>query len=39
MAEIIRPKLVMDGMFLVGLDIIGDKLMEVNAGHTFGQGF
>ncbi|CAN5727707.1 glutathione synthase [soil metagenome] len=29
-AEIIRPKLVMDGMFMVGLDIVGDKLMEVN---------
>jgi glutathione synthase len=29
-AEAIRPKLVQDGMFLVGLDIVGDKLMEVN---------
>jgi glutathione synthase len=28
--EIVRPKLVTDGMFLVGLDILGDKLMEVN---------
>jgi glutathione synthase len=26
----IRPKLVRDGMFLVGLDIVGDKLMEIN---------
>ena len=29
-AEIVRPKLVRDGMFLVGLDIIGNKLMEIN---------
>ncbi len=28
--EILRPKLVQDGMFLVGVDIVGDKLMEVN---------
>lgn len=30
LAEKVRPKLVQDGMFLVGLDIVGDKLMEVN---------
>jgi glutathione synthase len=29
-AELVRPKLVEDGMFMVGLDIAGDKLMEVN---------
>ncbi len=29
-AEIVRPKLTQDGMFLVGLDIVGDKLMEIN---------
>ncbi|MEX1011487.1 MAG: glutathione synthetase [Balneolaceae bacterium] len=28
--DIIRPKLVLDGMFMVGLDIVGDKLMEIN---------
>lgn len=28
--ETIRPKLVLDGMFMVGLDIVGDKLMEIN---------
>jgi glutathione synthase len=28
--EVVRPKLRTDGMFLVGLDIVGDKLMEVN---------
>ena len=26
-AEIIRPKLVADGMFLVGIDIVGDKIL------------
>lgn len=34
-AEIVRPKLVADGLFLVGLDIVGDKLMEIN---TFSPG-
>lgn len=29
-AEAARPKLLQDGMFLVGLDIVGDKLIEVN---------
>ncbi len=29
-AEIVRPKIVLDGMFMVGLDIVGDKLMEIN---------
>jgi glutathione synthase len=29
-AELIRPKLIADGMFLVGVDIIGDKVLEVN---------
>ncbi len=26
----IRPKLIQDGLFCVGLDIVGDKLMEIN---------
>lgn len=30
LAERVRPKLVADGMFLVGLDIVGGKLLEVN---------
>ena len=30
LAEIVRPKLIQDGMFLVGLDIVGNKLMEIN---------
>ncbi len=29
-AELIRSKLVADGMFLVGIDIVGDKILEVN---------
>ena len=29
-AETIRPKLIADGMFLVGIDIVGDKILEVN---------
>lgn len=29
-AELLRPKLIQDGMFLVGLDIVGNKLMEIN---------
>lgn len=37
-AEVVRPKLVMDGMFLVGLDIAGDKLMEINVFSPGGLG-
>jgi len=37
-AEIVRPKLVQDGMFLVGLDIVGDKLMEINVFSPGGIG-
>ena len=29
-AELIRPKLIADGMFLVGIDIVGDTILEVN---------
>jgi len=29
-AEVIGPKLIHDGMYLSGLDIVGDKMMEVN---------
>ena len=29
-AAIAEPKLVQDGMYLAGLDIVGDKMMEVN---------
>ena len=37
-AEIVRPKLVADGMFLVGLDVVGDKVMELNVFSPGGLG-
>jgi len=37
-AEIVRPKLAMDGMFLVRLDIVGDKLMEIDVFNPRGLG-
>ena len=36
--EAVRPKLIADGMFLVGLDIVGDKLVEVNVFSPGGLG-
>jgi glutathione synthase len=36
--EAVRPKLLADGMFLVGLDIVGDKLVEVNVFSPGGLG-
>ena len=30
LARMVRPKLVQDGMFFVGLDVAGDRLMEIN---------
>jgi glutathione synthase len=38
MVEIVRPKLMSDGMFLVGLDIVADKLIEVNVFSPGGIG-
>ncbi|MBA2378876.1 MAG: glutathione synthase [Blastocatellia bacterium] len=38
LAESVRPKLVADGMFMVGLDIVGDKLMEINVLSPGGLG-
>ena len=29
-AEIIRPKLIADGLYFVGVDIVGNKLLEIN---------
>jgi glutathione synthase len=37
-ADMVRPTLVMDGMFLVGLDIVGDKIMEINVFSPGGLG-
>ena len=48
LAEAVRPKLVADGMFLVGLDIVDNKLLEINvqtpgglnsAGQLAGEDF
>lgn len=36
--DIVGPKLVRDGMFLVGLDVVGDKLMEINVFSPGGLG-
>lgn len=38
LAEVVRPQLIADGMFLVGLDIVGDKLMEINVFSPGGLG-
>ena len=38
LAEMVRPRLIEDGMFLVGLDIVGDKLMEINVFSPGGFG-
>ena len=38
LAEKVRLRLIEDGMFLVGLDIVGDKLMEINVFTPGGFG-
>jgi glutathione synthase len=38
LASIVRPKLIQDGMFLAGLDVVGDKLMEINVFSPGGLG-
>jgi glutathione synthase len=38
LVEMVQPKLVADGMFLVGLDMVGDKLMEINVFTPGGLG-
>ena len=38
LVEMVRPKLVRDGMFLVGLDIVQNKLMEINVFSPGGLG-
>lgn len=38
LAEMVRPKLVRDGMYFVGLDIVQDKLMEINVFSPGGLG-
>jgi len=36
--DLARPKLIEDGMFLVGLDIVGAKMMEANVFSPGGLG-
>lgn len=38
-AEIVGPKLIDDGMYLTGLDIAGDKMMELNVDTPGGISF
>jgi glutathione synthase len=38
LVHVVQPKLIQDGMFLVGLDIVGDKLMEINVFSPGGLG-
>lgn len=38
LVEMVGPKLVADGMFLVGLDVVKDKLMEINVFTPGGLG-
>ena len=38
LADVLRPRLIQDGMFLVGLDVVGDKLMEINVFSPGGLG-
>lgn len=37
-AAIAAPKLIRDGMYLAGLDIVGDKMMEINVDTPGGIG-
>lgn len=38
LADLVRPKLVADGMFMVGLDIVGTHLLEINVFTPGGLG-
>ena len=38
LVRLVRPKLLGDGMFLVGLDVVGSKLMEINVFSPGGLG-
>jgi glutathione synthase len=38
LVSVVRPKLLSDGMFLVGLDVVGSKLMEINVFSPGGLG-
>lgn len=36
--DVVRPRLIQDGMFFVGLDIVGDKILEINVFSPGGLG-
>lgn len=36
LADALRPRLIADGMFLVGADIVGDKVIEINVSSPGG---
>ena len=38
LAEIVGPRLAVDGMFLAGLDIVGDRILEINVFSPGGLG-
>jgi glutathione synthase len=38
LAEVVGPRLVEDGMFLAGLDIVGDRILEINVFSPGGFG-
>ena len=38
LAETVGPRLAEDGMFLAGLDIIGDRILEINVFSPGGLG-
>lgn len=39
LAEIVGPKLMRDGMYMAGLDIVGNKMMEINVDTPGGINF
>ncbi|MGQ0632631.1 MAG: glutathione synthase [Sporichthyaceae bacterium] len=38
LVDLVGPRLIQDGMFLVGLDIVGDRLLEINVFSPGGLG-
>jgi glutathione synthase len=38
LAELVGPRLIEDGMFLAGLDIVGDRILEINVFSPGGFG-
>jgi len=38
LAELVRPRLIQDGIFFAGLDIVGEKILEINTESPGGIG-